>query len=500
MNLTDSIWRHCAGNPARIAITAGKIRVPYGSLRVTVENIMRQLAARGVRQGDCVAVSAAQPAAHLTILIALARMGAVSTPFDPRWPDPAKNAMLARQPVALLVCERVDTWSGEQARRLPQATPAELFAAAPAGLSEARVATECVGQVWRIALTSGTTGQSKGVPWTQGATQELQQISAQIYTSGPPERRLIRADLRIGFALGHALMQLSAGGEVVFPESGKVESVVEALGTPGPIGLVTTTALAIELANHLHKQAGQAPVPAGRVESILIGGSRVPAKVLATLRGLLTPNIRVTYGSTETGTMALATDPQPDGPDGDAGQLAPWITCQALDESGNPLEPGQTGVLRFRGPAMAGGYIGAAAGDTSGLREGWFYPGDRGSVAPDRRLVLAGRTDDVLNVGGIKVDPALIEQVLDSDEQVVESSVVVVEDDNGVRVLAAAVVCRGPLDAEKLLAHCLKSLARPTVPSRIVITEDLPRNPGGKVMRRQVETLVKARIAQGVQG
>ena len=114
-------------------------------------------------------------------------------------------------------------------------------------------------------------------------------------------------------------------------------------------------------------------------------------------------------------------------------------------------------------------------------------------------LTLAGRADDRLNLGGAKVDPVVIEQVLESHPDVLESAVVgVPAGEIGRLVLVAVVVTRGEVDAAVLQRMCKEKLGTSMVPSVVVPAQALPRNASGKVMRDQVTQAVKLQPGEGM--
>src|SRR6185436_651585 len=139
----------------------------------------------------------------------------------------------------------------------------------------------------------------------------------------------------------------------------------------------------------------------------------------------------------ETGLTALG-DPQlrrtrPDV----TGRLAPWIEAQAVDESDRPLPDGEGGILRYRSPHFVREYYDDPEASARAFRGGWFYPGDIGTVA-GRLLTLHSRVDDVINLGGLKVNPNSVEAVLVQHPGVAEAGVFATARANGTARLTAA--------------------------------------------------------------
>jgi acyl-coenzyme A synthetase/AMP-(fatty) acid ligase len=162
-----------------------------------------------------------------------------------------------------------------------------------------------------------------------------------------------------------------------------------------------------------------------------------------------------------------------------------------VDENDQPVPPGQTGILRFRSPLQTAGYLDDERATAQAFRDGWFYPGDTGSVGAAGYLFLSSRVDDTINVGGNKIDPRLIEELLDEQPEITESAVVAVTRDTGVPVLVAAVEAQGPFDADALKRLCQERLGKVYTPSAIVQVDALPRNESGKVMRSALATAIK---------
>ncbi len=163
----------------------------------------------------------------------------------------------------------------------------------------------------------------------------------------------------------------------------------------------------------------------------------------------------------------------------------PWIKAEALDQDGNVLPEGQSGLLRFRSVAMANGYLDDPVANARAFRSGWFYPGDTGSLDERGYLTLGARADHLINLHGVKIDPLQIEQILCSDPAVRDAAVAAVDTPRGGRALVAAVVPAAgkPVLAERLQAICLDQIGAQARFHRIVAVVELPRTPAGKLDR-----------------
>jgi acyl-coenzyme A synthetase/AMP-(fatty) acid ligase len=142
------------------------------------------------------------------------------------------------------------------------------------------------------------------------------------------------------------------------------------------------------------------------------------------------------------------------------------------------------------------GYLGDPDATERAFRDGWFYPGDTGSLDNAGYLTLTGRVDERLNLGGNKIDPIAIEAVLDAQPGIEESAVVAVQPKAGRPVLVAVVVAAAPIDEAVLKKMCGERLGVHCVPARIVMAQSIPRNSGGKIMRKEIADMLALRARE----
>jgi acyl-CoA synthetase (AMP-forming)/AMP-acid ligase II len=155
------------------------------------------------------------------------------------------------------------------------------------------------------------------------------------------------------------------------------------------------------------------------------------------------------------------------------------------------LTPGTEGLIRYRGHTCVDGYLGNPPGSAAFFRDGWFYPGDIGSIGPDGLLIISGREKSVLSVGGHKVTPELIEDLLLSFDGVEQAGVFPVVNSVGLEEVHAAIVARAEVDERQLFLHCQQGLPDHLVPRRFIKVEALPRNDMGKINRARLPDVAR---------
>lgn len=231
--------------------------------------------------------------------------------------------------------------------------------------------------------------------------------------------------------------------------------------------------------------------PLSMLEQIEVGGSALPRSQYDLARQRLCANIISRYGATETGFVAAAPMHALQGHPAAVGFVDPQVEVQAVDADDNPLPPGTSGTLRVRSDGCATAYLGDPAASARVFRNGWVYPGDEGALSADGLLTLMGRSNDVINQGGIKVSPETIEDVLLSLPAVREAAAFGVPDALGVMRIWAAIVPNGTPDMKALVSLCRERLKR-SAPTSILCLRKLPRNEAGKILRNELRGMAIA--------
>jgi fatty-acyl-CoA synthase len=166
---------------------------------------------------------------------------------------------------------------------------------------------------------------------------------------------------------------------------------------------------------------------------------------------------------------------------------APWGTkLEILDDDGKPVPTGEIGRVFVGNGMMFEGYT--RAGSEVEMHDGLMSTGDLGKLDSEGRLFLSGRGDSMIVSGGENVYPGPVEDLLASRSEVREVAVIGVDDEKfGQRLAAYVVLADGAeLDADAVRALVKDQLSRFSVPRDVVFLDELPRNPTGKVLAREL--------------
>lgn len=467
MNITDPIRQIAAAQPETVALLrANGDTVSFAALDRQIDRCARRARRLGLQPGQIVGmtISLIDEGFGLIVALGLARAGIVT----------ASIGLPARHLAAVLL------HPGESIARDVRRIPLDWAWLADDDATP--FASEVGGEaLFRIFGTSGTTGASRYCPVSH-ATMAARVAATRYPIAGVPWHTILICGLALdgNWGMRTALGTLSSGGTLMVGgrdtpnlATAVLRHNVTTLVT-SPIGLQTFLASV---------PRGIGPLPSLR--AAVVGGSQLPGKLWQEARRRLCPNIITSFGASETSVVAMARYEELAAVPLGVGRLVPDVAVQAVDDAHQPLPAGSQGVLRFRTQGDISGYFDDAEATRATFRDGWFYSGDIGAVTPDGMLVIAGRTGEFINSGGVKVSPRLIEDVLLTLPGVTQAAAFAVPDDDGLAQIWAAVVADAPVDGAVAGAHCWQRLG-PAGPKAFLQMPALPRNANGKVITQRL--------------
>jgi malonyl-CoA/methylmalonyl-CoA synthetase len=195
--------------------------------------------------------------------------------------------------------------------------------------------------------------------------------------------------------------------------------------------------------------------------------------------------VRSRYGTNEAGGVCEELDAN------GVGKLSAGVDLRIVDESGRDLPQGQLGIICVRTPAMADGYIGDPEATKAAFRDGWFHSGDWGMLVAPRTLRLAGRWDDLVNIGGIKVAATVVETKVRELVKVADCAAIAVNLPGGTTM--GIVLVSDVADREAARRTIAQGLGLGTTTrARVLFVDKLPRTQNGKVDRVALHALLSS--------
>jgi acyl-coenzyme A synthetase/AMP-(fatty) acid ligase len=480
MNIVDPILFQCALQPKAAALCApgtGIGLISYGRLAQMIHAVCGHLSRVGLRRGRTAAVAIKDPIFLSVVTLALARLGVVTVsryeertlhaiPLDALVTDTPPGRALIDQ---IILVDLSWTKGGEI-----------IQGAAPAATA--------ADDLCRIILTSGTTGDPKGVAFTHRMVAERTATNDYVFGSRFPACARIYCDLPESSAPGFWFLihTLWRGGTFFFP--GETFEVTADMFEEHGVQCVVASPSGLEL---LLRKYEQYPSLQAEFETMIVLGDVLPRSLSERVRARISSHIISDYGSTEAQTTATAPAQLIHETAGAVGYVVPNVTLEIVSDADEALPHGVEGIVRIKSPFVAKGYVGDAEASAKSFRNGWFYPGDRGILDAANLLCIAGRHDSLLNLGGDKINPDTVERVLAACPGVADCAAFSAPNELGVEELWVAVVADASTDDTKLRARCNATLSGQRLPVGFVRVERLPRNTMGKIDRRGLPTLLK---------
>lgn len=231
------------------------------------------------------------------------------------------------------------------------------------------------------------------------------------------------------------------------------------------------------------------------LEKCYYGAAIMPMEVLKELSAKL-PQAKFWnfYGQTEVAPLATALQPEDQIRKlGSAGRPVLNVETKIVDDDGHEVPSNSIGEIVHRTSHAMLGYLNDPVKTAEAFQDGWFHSGDLGVMDEDGYLTVIDRKKDMIKSGGVNVASREVEEAIYQFEGVSEVAVIGVQDTYWIEAVTAVVVPKPgvTLHAEALMAHCKAQLAKFKVPKHIVITDALPRNPSGKILKRDLREAYK---------
>jgi fatty-acyl-CoA synthase len=499
VNWFEVLAHHATGRPEQPMVVFEGATTTYGEMAARATALAAGLAERGVGQGDVVALLSYNCPELLEAIFAANRLGAVAMPINWRLAAPEVRYILEHSEARALVCDAELLELGGEAAKGLDVAQVGIAADAPDGWTAvADLRLDAGGlptvdtspdDVHRLMYTSGTTGRPKGVMLTHAnlAWKNYAHIVEFGFTSD--DLGLACGPLYHVGALDLTTTSLiAAGGTVIVHRVFDAAAVVEELER----SRVTTVWLAPAMVNAIMAIPDVEQRDLSSVRVIINGGEKMPIPLIERIqRTFPSAWFADAYGLTETvsGDTFLDRDSIITKL-GSVGRPCLHLELDVWDAEGRSVAPGEKGEIVLRGPKVFKGYWRDPEATAKALEGGWFHTGDIGVRDEDGYLYIVDRLKDMIISGGENIAGSEVERVLYEHPAVLEVAVVGRPDERWGEVPVAHVVRRegARATAEELIEHCRGQLARFKVPKEVTFLDALPRNPSGKILKRELRS------------
>lgn len=467
--------RWATARPHEAWIVAGTQTVTYNDANAMAGRFVTYLKSLDMQVGHVVALDV-PPALHAVLTVALFRFGAISCQY-PRLVvgDAFRCDWLISTPVSessvadrtlLLASHNMSLIDGLE----PTVTDGPLESTA----------------TFRLIFSSGTTGRPKPVA---ASTDLLDQRGHHSVATRPAgDSYFCAMDVSTTAGLRTLLWTLHEGTSYLVPGDGKMNLALMKrhrvdVATMSPDQMRALLDAAREADEHLPD-----------LKFVVYAGSFLDPSLAQRFRTWFDVPLYTSLGSTEAGIITVRSYDTDD--HSDMGYVVDDVELEIVGDDDVPLPPMNVGHIRYRRPRDPREYFRDPVATEKVFRLGWCYPGDLGELSSDGQLFLRGRRDDVVNVGGVKIDPSLYDSVARDVIGVADAAGFTFNDPTGESVLAVAVVTTFGFRDQELVDAMVQAFGsrRPTVITKV---DAIPRTSMGKPIRTELAHVVGDAFAKG---
>ncbi len=333
-------------------------------------------------------------------------------------------------------------------------------------------------------LTSGTTGTPKGAPRSEPRSLALfgGLLSKVPFRAKEVTKLCVPMFHALGFM--QAIVGIALGSTLVVRRRFDPEATLESLEQHHATAMVVVPVMLRRMVDLGEEAVKKRDLSALRI--IFVSGSALGAGLARRAMETFGPVIYNLYGSTEIAYATIATPEDLEADPSSVGKVVRGSVVKIFDEDDQEVPTGTSGRIFVGNISQFEGYTG---GGTKDAVQGLMSSGDVGHFDKEGHLFIDGRDDEMIVSGGENVFPAEVEELLAGHESIEEAAAIGVEDEKLGQRLKAFVVLRDgvELSEDEVKEYVRENLARYKVPREVVFVDELPRNPTGKVIKRELE-------------
>ncbi len=487
-------------HPNRVAVIDDFGEMSFKELDDAANAVANGLLGKGVRGGDGVAILARNHRWFLVSVYGAAKVGARIILLNSEFSGPQIKEVAEREGGKIVIYD--DEYTAAVSQSEPELGKLRALGVNPdkedpSGSTDetleeliARTGTRPPPKAAKhssiIILTSGTTGTPKGA--NRSAPPSLAPIGGVLSAVPFKSEEVTSLPAPMFHALGflHATIAMMLGSTLVLRRRFKPAIVLADIEKHKATAMVVVPVMLSRMLDELEKTSPKPDLSSLRI--VFVSGSQLGAELATRSLKDLGPVIYNLYGSTEVayatiaGPQDLSINPATVGP------VVKGMKVKILDDNGKELPQGEVGRIFVGNFFPFEGYTG---GGGKQIIDGLLSSGDVGYFDDNDLLYVSGRDDEMIVSGGENVFPAEIEDLLSGHPEIVEATALGVEDkDWGERLRCFVVKVEGSsIDEDAIKAYVKDNLARYKVPREVVFLDELPRNPTGKILKRELREM-----------
>ncbi len=504
MNIGDALPRNAQRFPKKLAIVDSHRSLTCLDLHLRTNRLAHYFLKLGIRKGDMVALSCGSRAEHFETIFALAKIGAITVPFDYHWSPQECEAMVNFFAPGVFILEgRKET--RELANILRGRTACEKWIEIEG--SEAIGGTPFEGAValgspddpdievdskdtFIVMITSGTTGFPKACTVNHDAYTLRSLNFAITRGTSSNERALMVLPVHFNAGRNSVIGLLYLGATVFIQERFDEQTFLQTVQQEK----ITYTILVPTLCERLLLYEKLDQFDKSSLNYLSITGGHLSAESALSFGERVCSRFYEAYASTDCGQVTVLSPEDRIIHGNSVGKPVWCVRVKIAGDDGRELPLGEQGEICLRTPTAIRGYYRNPAATEEFLRNGWCHTGDIGFLDEQGYLTISGRKKNMIKSGGISVFPEEIEGALRSHPDVLDVAVIGFKSAEwGEAVKAFVVLKEGAIcESESLIKFCKESLASYKAPKVVEFLSSLPRTGLGKIDRGKLETMSRA--------
>ncbi|MFW0793921.1 class I adenylate-forming enzyme family protein [Gordonia sp. CPCC 205515] len=444
-------------------------RYTRADLDTAAAGLAQALAGRGVSSGSRVALMSGNRPEFVIAVLAIWRLGAAAVLISPAWRTQEVTHALGVSEATHAVGD-----NPVLADLMSMVHLDDPLAAVPAGTAPALdPEAEAV-----LVFSSGTTGLPKAVRHSHGSFAAAVRHWREVLDLSERDRIQVVTPPAHILGLLNIVTALDVGAWVRLDARFDLERMLTRIGQDGITIEMAVAPIALAIASHPTLES----FDLSPLRYIMWGATPVTPSVAETVTRRTGIGWLPAYGASEV--PVIACNPIGDARLDSVGKAAPGVGIRVVDlQTGKPLAPGEVGEIQVRSTSLMLGYL-PEESNAEAFDDGWYRTGDVGSVDADGWVRLTDRSKEMIKVRGFQVAPAEIEAVLHGHPAVADCAVFGIPDERDGERIVAAVALSVPVDDAELINFVGDLLASYKRPRDVLVVDEIPRLPSGKVLRR----------------
>ncbi|MED4601206.1 class I adenylate-forming enzyme family protein [Paenibacillus validus] len=498
------------GSPDKEAIYDLTRRLTYGELQEEVNRLASALVSLGIKEGDRVGVSLPNWHETVQLFFAIAKIGAILVPFNPKYRLHELQHILGNSGAKVVFVsqefEKTGFESGEPNHLQLITVRYEKegclsFTDLLAGSNDVippQPAIDPLHDTFCILYTSGTTGVPKGAMVTHRSVVQSGMTIAKSLQCVSDDVFIILAPIFHIFGMAVNLMSaVYCQSKMVLLEKYKPKDALKLIEQEKvTIHHAVPSMLNLELKDPDFDSYDLSTLRAG-----ITGAATCPPETIKGVREKMGMNLCISYGITETGTVTIT---QYDDKESNiletVGKAVEGVEVKIVNDRRETLPPGETGEIACRGFGVMKEYYQSPEQTRQVLDpEGWYYTGDLGTMDEDGYIRFVGRKKELIIRGGYNIYPQEIEGLLQNHPKVLESAIVGLPDATLGEIVCAAVKLKPNVQAtqEEIIDYLKTYIASYKLPGKVVFVEELPTTASGKIQKVKLKDELMNRLEAG---